>query len=169
MGQKLDPCSDQNCIDPSTSHNNCGMCGNQCSFQYEVCDGGSCVCKPGFTLCNGNCVDTQTSSQNCGMCGNSCMGQPCGNGMCLANCNGFPDQCNNSCTDTNTDPNNCGDCGQHCNFNEICYNGNCRNYEPAPGCGMCPCPDCNGDLSTCCEWDLLGGDVICTEANGCPP
>jgi hypothetical protein len=88
--------------------------------------------------------------------------------MCQNDCNGFPDQCGDSCTDTEIDPSHCGDCFQACDADQVCWNGNCEDYEPQPGCDMCPCDACGGDLDQCCEWDLLGGAVICTEAGGCP-
>ena len=54
-------CSDE-CVDIDTDPNNCGMCGNVCSFANAtaVCDMGSCTldaCDAGFDDCNQNPAD----------------------------------------------------------------------------------------------------------------
>ena len=76
------------CVDTITFVNdrqNCGRCGNQCSFS-ETCTGGFCGCAPGSERCMGRCVDSATfvgDSQNCGRCGNSCsVGESCVGGTC---------------------------------------------------------------------------------------
>ena len=76
------------CVDAITFVNdsqNCGRCGNQCSFS-ETCTGGFCGCPPGSEQCMGRCVNSATfvgDSQNCGRCGNSCSaGESCVGGMC---------------------------------------------------------------------------------------
>jgi hypothetical protein len=65
--------------------NNCGRCGNRCSFS-ETCTGGSCSCGPGYTSCMGSCVSQSSfmgDSSNCGRCGNSCsIGESCMGGTC---------------------------------------------------------------------------------------
>ncbi|MCA9687771.1 MAG: hypothetical protein KC457_36770, partial [Myxococcales bacterium] len=134
----------------------------------EICDGGSCECKPGLSDCNGQCVQLENDPNNCGMCGNDCGQESCGNGMCLPNCDQFPDECDGMCTDLETDPLNCGGCGEACNNDELCINGNCReflaNWEIM--CNMCPCNDCSGDFDQCCDVDGYG--VVCVDANQCP-
>jgi hypothetical protein len=66
--------------------NNCGRCGNSCSFS-ESCTGGSCSCGPGYTSCMGSCVSQSSfmgDSSNCGRCGNSCsIGETCMGGSCM--------------------------------------------------------------------------------------
>ena len=76
------------CLDTITFVNdsqNCGRCGNHCSFS-ETCTGGFCSCSPGSEMCMGRCVSSATftsDSQNCGRCGNSCAaGESCLGGMC---------------------------------------------------------------------------------------
>lgn len=86
----------------------------------------------------------------------------------MPNCDGFPDQCGDACTDLDIDPLNCGDCGNTCSNDEVCANGECQNYVPAPGCDSCPCDNCVGDVNNCCESDLYGG-VICIDGGDCPP
>ncbi|MBZ5655108.1 MAG: hypothetical protein LAO56_07485 [Acidobacteriia bacterium] len=65
--------------------NNCGRCGNHCSFS-EACTGGSCSCGPGYTSCMGSCVSSSSfirDSSNCGRCGNHCsIGESCMGGSC---------------------------------------------------------------------------------------
>ena len=66
--------------------NNCGRCGNHCSFS-ESCSGGSCSCGPGYTSCMGSCVSQaslMSDSSNCGRCGNRCsIGESCMGGSCM--------------------------------------------------------------------------------------
>lgn len=66
--------------------NNCGRCGNHCSFS-ESCTGGSCSCGPGYTSCMGSCVSQASfmgDSSNCGRCANMCsVGQTCMGGTCM--------------------------------------------------------------------------------------
>ena len=76
------------CVDTITFVNddqNCGRCGNRCSFS-EKCTGGFCDCAPGYEKCMGQCkssADFIGDSQNCGRCGNSCsIGESCVGGMC---------------------------------------------------------------------------------------
>jgi len=65
------------CVDSITfvnDTNNCGRCGNHCSFS-ETCRGGFCACGPGYENCMGRCMSSASftsDSQNCGRCGNSC-------------------------------------------------------------------------------------------------
>ncbi|PYV31486.1 MAG: hypothetical protein DMG09_25835, partial [Acidobacteria bacterium] len=76
------------CVDTAgfiNDSNNCGRCGNRCSFS-ETCTGGFCGCAPGSEMCMGRCVSSATfisDSQNCGRCGNSCgVGESCFGGFC---------------------------------------------------------------------------------------
>lgn len=57
-----------------------GSCLNNCSSKCTlqpcpvplVCQNGSCVCAPPFTVCNGACTSLQNDPSNCGSCGNQC-------------------------------------------------------------------------------------------------
>lgn len=66
--------------------NNCGRCGNHCSFS-ETCTGGSCTCALGYTLCMGSCTSDSaflSDSSNCGRCGNHCsFNETCMGGTCM--------------------------------------------------------------------------------------
>lgn len=162
----------------ATDPNNCGACGNVCTFPNAVgfCIGGVCgmTCDPGFADCNNNMtdgceVDLQSDLMNCGGCGITCPsyqnGSPtCTGGSCNVICdNGFSN-CNMTLTDgceTNilTDVNNCGSCGITCFFPnsiESCVNGNCF----IAGCefGWANCNNIPGDG---CEINIL------TNANNC--
>src|SRR5690606_28014658 len=128
------------CTDLQNEHEMCGSCDNDCDFDLELCEGGTCVCKPGFDRCDDDCTMLATDPLNCGSCGNVCGQQEyCADGSCEPNCNGFPDTCGQSCTDIQTDPRNCGVCGEQCNWDELCVDGECDNYR-APyqtGCMAC--------------------------------
>jgi len=43
------------CVDLNTDFNNCGGCGRACPAG-TMCQGGSCVCAGGLTLCGTVCV-----------------------------------------------------------------------------------------------------------------
>jgi hypothetical protein len=87
----------------------------------------------------------------------------CGGGQCLQGCNGFPDECDGACTDVDVDPLNCGDCGDACDADQLCSNGDCRDFFAAP-CDMCPCDDCP---EQCCFSGFLDA-AVCLEGGGCP-
>jgi hypothetical protein len=89
-------------VNLNTTVNNCGSCGNTCSFPNATagCTGGTCVvvsCNTGFANCNGIAADgceinLTTSVTNCGSCGNTCSFPnafaSCTGGTCvLAACN----------------------------------------------------------------------------------
>lgn len=78
----------------SNSTNNCGACGNICSFPNAsaVCVNGTCsigACNAGFANCDGmaanGCeVNLTSSNTNCGTCGVVCpSGRRCVNGVCV--------------------------------------------------------------------------------------
>jgi cysteine-rich repeat protein len=81
------------CVDTNTSVNNCGFCGNICSFPNSVgaCMSGGCAiggCSSGFQDCDANIgngceINTASDFNNCGMCGHACAsGQSCTSGQC---------------------------------------------------------------------------------------
>lgn len=129
------------------------------------------MCKPGLTLVNGICVDLMSSPQSCGMIGNACPGATprCQNGMCVADCMQPYQECNNACVLTDSDPRHCGNCGDQCANDEVCVQGNCRQWELALGCNQCPCAlSCNGDFSQCCGYPNDPTLLICVDAGNCP-
>ncbi len=165
------------CRDLTSSHANCGACGNACASN-AVCSNGTCVavdctcvptCPSGLTWC-GACVNTETDELNCGACGAVCApGQVCSNGVCAqcvddAGCpsgsvctNGV---CVNPCPGVNlmTDPQNCGSCGTVCpsvNSTPICTNGTC-------GHGTCNAgfADCNPNQPGC-ETNITNDNANC--------
>jgi len=133
-------------INTATSVNNCGACGNVCSFANATatCAGGACSigsCNPGFANCDGNSangceINTATSVNNCGACGNVCTfangSGGCFSGTCqllvcnagFANCDG--NSANGCETNTNTSANNCGACGNVCGGGQTCVGGVCQ-------------------------------------------
>jgi hypothetical protein len=143
------------------------------------------VCRPGLIDCQdgpGNlCIDPQASNFACGGCGaGSGCATLCRDGECVTSggCGGDrPDFCGVSegelvfgiCVDLDTDPENCGECGNDCDFDEVCVQGDCENFQVSRGCDECPCSTCTGQFDICCTYPG-GTGIICLdeEANGCP-
>jgi hypothetical protein len=99
------------CVDPMTSLQNCGTCGNACSGG-KTCQQGACVCPTGTSECNGTCVDLTSDMANCGICGRTCrVEQSCTSSQCL--CPSGQNDCNGACVSI-TDPMNCGACNNVC-------------------------------------------------------
>src|SRR5439155_17326926 len=76
------------CSDLKDDPYDCGSCGTFCISSRTYCSGGSCKCKPGFTLCGQLCVQLNESFTNCGACGNNCGAKgfnnpKCDNGVCI--------------------------------------------------------------------------------------
>jgi hypothetical protein len=127
------------CVDPSSSIDHCGSCGNACAGvanAVPVCAAGRCatVCEPGFADCDGEeangCeVDTRSSAEHCGRCGRPCaapsgMTAACAMGRCMACPEGLR-ACGARCADTATDPAHCGACGVSCGGLR-CVSGACQ-------------------------------------------
>ncbi len=190
-------CSGQ-CVDTQSDPGNCGVCGQLCA-PGELCQNGACGCSSqscSGECCEGACIDTQTDANNCGSCGNVChSGQTCQNGTCEGCPSGQPD-CNGTCVDTASDSNNCGGCGNACPSGQQCTNGTCggctgfqEGCQPWEICnnGMCvaycPAPsgtgvhngtfvacDVNGSVQCHCnscgnQCNHSGGYACCS--NGC--
>lgn len=145
----LDP-SDGCEVNTNTDLENCGSCGNVCSFPYaiSVCTDGTCEidrCLLNNRDCNldpsdGCEVNTNMDPLNCGSCGNVCGNVPngtsaCSSGRCVINhcvpgyrdCNGYY---NDGCeTDVTDDVYNCGACRNLCmdawHGTGTCTNGTC--------------------------------------------
>lgn len=125
-------------------------------------------CTVGGTSCEGECVNIENHPDHCGGCGAPCDGV-CEAGDCNPKgCQAAPEECDGACTDTNNDPLNCGNCGEACAVDELCENGNCRQYEIPRACDACPCDECVDNFDQCCEWDALGGDIVCLDSSSCP-
>jgi hypothetical protein len=157
------------CVDITRDPENCGGAGNTCG-DLEYCVGGACVCRPGLTEVGGNCRDLQSDPMNCGTIGRVCTGGTpvCSGGDCVSDCGGGLDRCGGSCVDTNNDPQHCGGCGDRCDVEQICSDGNCRDFRPGVGCTTCPCDaSCTGDFGSCCPYPGRPSDVICVDG-ACP-
>ena len=173
-------CSGGVCVDLATSPNNCGSCGNACSFPNATggCSGGACVvaaCNVGYADCNGKKADGCETSltadvNNCGGCGVVCPASAngsaaCEDGNCIVaacnpgygDCNGNPaDGCE---TSLNADIYNCGSCGHSCsvpNSTPACTGGNCAIAACNAGFA-----DCNAVAADGCEVNLY------TSVNNC--
>ena len=163
------------CVDLQTSPLHCGGCDFSCpSGQVciagacddpcdgacdpftEVCEGGACVCRQGFSRCGEACVDTRISPAHCGGCELECA--LCRRGVCGEDCAGFPDQCVDACTDVAVDPSNCGSCGMRCAADSVCLRGQCVAAEPS-GCSVCPCELCDALALDCVDPDPYGAPV----------
>src|SRR5262249_29942371 len=114
--------------DTTSDANNCGSCGNVCSFPNAnvACSAGSCTitsCKPGYADCDlvqsNGCETPLNTLTDCGACGNHCNNPngttTCTAGACSPTCNAGYASCDgnpsNGCeTPLNTTA-NCGGCG----------------------------------------------------------
>jgi hypothetical protein len=173
--------------------NNCGACGNVCSFPNAsgTCSNGTCqfgACNPGYADCNNNPADgcevyVLGDANNCGACGNVCTFPnatgTCSSGTCQLNaCNAGYADCNNNPADgcevnASNNANNCGGCGVVCSSN---------NITPSCGGGLCngSCNtgflDCNGNKQTDgCEVNVSnnvnncgGCGIVCSSNNITP-
>jgi hypothetical protein len=76
------------CVDPKTSAEHCGECGQRCDAN-ETCHDGECRCSelPGTLECEGVCVDTLSSREHCGECGRVCP-ELCIRGTCATSIEG---------------------------------------------------------------------------------
>ena len=148
--------------------NNCGACGNVCSFANGTgaCTASACTiasCNAGFANCDGNGAngcETNISSNvnNCGACGVVCSFAN-GTGACtasactVASCNAGFANCDgngaNGCeTNISSNVNNCGACGVSCAI---------ANGTGACTASVCSIASCNAGFANC--------DGI--RANGC--
>ncbi|MEQ9324760.1 MAG: hypothetical protein RIF41_36680 [Polyangiaceae bacterium] len=165
----LTNCGGKNdCTDLAEDPANCGLCGNSCA-NAEICQSGACVCKPGLTLIPSvGCVDTSTNPNYCGPNQMQCSSS-CENGACVNECSNSLNECNGACVDHQSNPLHCGSCNDVCQNNEVCINGDCREWVVGVGCNSCPCPgQCSGDFSQCCVYQGAINLVACVDANQCP-
>lgn len=159
------------CADVSFDPLHCGMCGMACA-DVQMCRDDSCECRPGTLPLGDGCVNPEANPASCFEWPDgtpaTCEGATplCEDGVCVADCSGGRESCGGGCVDTNTDPQNCGDCGEICAVNEVCSNGDCREFAVAVGCDTCPCDACGGD--NCCAYPGgAPGHNICVDGD-CP-
>ena len=163
----------------ATAPQNCGTCGNVCSYANATgsCAAGACgigSCNAGYGNCdyqaaNGCETNVNTSAGNCGACGNvcavangtsACVSGTCAVGSCntgYANCDA---QAANGCeTNVNTNPSNCGTCGHVCSFANAsanCAAGTCQ----LGGC-YTGYASCDGNTANGCETDTRTDPANC--------
>ncbi|KAI5481557.1 tenascin XB [Pseudohyphozyma bogoriensis] len=151
------------CIGITSDVNNCGSCGNQCSFPNGkgscvngVCTLSSCTTS-GYYNVNGVCTyyNTQTDASHCGSSLTACPSTygvaQCSSGVCgYSSCNSGYKLSGSSCSaiNYNTDVNNCGSAGN-----------------------VCPSTYTNGGAGTCvsgkCTTTCNSGYSFSSTANGC--
>ncbi|MEZ4407965.1 MAG: hypothetical protein R3A52_16040 [Polyangiales bacterium] len=171
------------CRDLTTDQQNCGRCGNACSFPNGVAACQSSACRLAACVANfGNCdmmdgngceTDFRSTVTHCGACGNACnlpnASPVCTNGACrvgtcnpgFADCDGNPA---NGCeVDTRVSTANCGTCGNMCptpstGGTPICTMGMC-------GVDTTVCPmgraSCDGNSSNGCEVNTTNDVANC--------
>ncbi len=170
-----------------TDINNCGSCGNVCSFpnSTSVCSSGQCAiasCNSGFGNCNqiladGCEINLNINLQNCGACGIVCnfsnANSACSSGQCtIASCNSGFANCNSIITDgceisLFSNINHCGTCNRACpsaaNSFPDCVQGTCQ-IICSSGFG-----NCNVNTNDGCEVNLLTNVLNCGACgNVCP-
>ena len=172
-------CCDNQCIDPNTDFDHCGICTNACvQGKADACSNGQCVCGSEFecseseTCCNSQCVDTETDFANCGGCGDTCLANAdtCADSECVCGELDFscPEGnlcCGGACIDSGDDRQNCGGCGEICGTDETCESGECTP------CAGVVCADTCIPGGACCTVDqCLAGEcrtAIACDTNQC--
>lgn len=154
--------------DLSADLQNCGVCGNACSFANAsaACVAGACVmgaCDQGYGDCDDNpatgCEADLSLPGTCGDCDTACSydhatavcsqgvaGATCEIGACDTGWGNCDANDQNGCeTDVREDVNHCGACGNPCQAGEVCMAGVCTGECPA---GQTKCEDVCADLQT---------------------
>jgi len=133
--------------------NNCGACGNVCSFANasSLCQAGVCA----LGVCNANYFDFDKSAAD--GCETGCMPTRGGVEYCDGidnNCDGIVD---NTTVTVQSDPFNCGACGHVCALPNVaedgCASGACVVVNCLPGYA-----DTNGLAADGCETKLMPPD-----------
>jgi hypothetical protein len=149
-------------VDLQTDHDNCGECGNTCSWDLR-CLAGSCSCMA--TVCGSICVKVDENPENCGACGNACAdNQWCDHGSCTSVCEGTI--CDRWCTDLTTNDGACGACGHACGSAESCQSGVC--VCTGTMCGSV-CVDLSSSATNCGTCGQLCGPGQCCTDGHCVP
>jgi hypothetical protein len=136
------------CVDLNRAHDNCGACGNVCTFPhaYGYCESGKCIpdgCEPPWAKCDNNpasgCeVNLFSDVKNCGSCDSTCdapntVHTECIDGHCIImQCNPDRGNCDNNpangCEeDLSISMTNCGMCQHLCPGGQYCDQGRCTN------------------------------------------
>jgi hypothetical protein len=156
--------------DLTSDVNNCGACGNGCSFPHAsaTCVQGTCqmgACAAGFDDCdndpsNGCETDLNRDPTNCGACGNVCpTGQVCDAGTCSRQtCGAVGEAC----------------CERRNQLNQITYfcsaGAVCNGFHVCVPCGetgqVC-CPSSNSAGGMCNNGTCAGQSDVCV-ACGAP-
>lgn len=132
-------------------------CAEACDRELEVCEAGSCVCRPGLVRCGAACVDVRADAAHCGACDSPCDADSlCEAGACLGACTAPNVACGGACVDLRNDALHCDECGHRCRADELCSDADCRDYVAPTECDTCPCDDACGDQS-CCHSPFIGG------------
>ncbi|MBW2262328.1 MAG: hypothetical protein JRG91_10180, partial [Deltaproteobacteria bacterium] len=104
---------------------------------------------------------------HCGACDATC-DDVCVDGACETAEDCTETVCEDGCVDTDTNVRHCGGCRSRCDRDQVCFSGDCWDYEPAVGCtsGCSGCDSCPTD-EICCE--LTGYGVSCVDTTeSCP-
>jgi hypothetical protein len=169
-------CCSGDCVDTSSSIDNCGACGNACTegktCREIVVGVVGCACADSETECNGRCVNLQTDPNNCGECGKVCGSGSCDNGVCdcltvcdsSGNCTGGEEACGacEICTD--------GLCEATCGAGQVCCGAGCVDTQNDPAnCGGCgsACPAGEQCVAGACQPSCPDGYTPC--AGQCVP
>jgi hypothetical protein len=139
-----------NCSGKECGDNGCGGSCGDCSGSNETCQGGQCVCAPGFKECNGACIP---NDQCCGACPGDKL---CDGGECVC-----PADAPNEC------PGNvCLFGGQCCETAECPASQTCIN-------GVCVCPigdiTCGAQCCDAAENEICVAENFTCQGGGCPP
>lgn len=175
------------CETSLTTTDNCGSCGNKCSFPNAgaLCTSGVCAlgnCNTSYGNCDSNptngCeTNLSSNNMNCGACGNVCTFDhatgACSAGQCViatcdpgwADCDGTK---SNGCeVHIGVDPLNCGACALACNLphaTAACASGTCVIGSCNSGWA-----DCDGNASDGCERNIATDILNCGSCNyACP-
>ncbi len=166
---------DGGCVDPETSNDHCGSCGNLC-FDGENCQSGSCLpepeCADGLSACGEYCVDTDSDADHCGDCFSPCgSDEVCQAGQCEptgVQCEDGLVRCGEDCVDLASDDAHCGDCFDACSADQSCSDSLCQCPSNQQLCGdQCVDTTSNrdfcGDCETACESHEFCYDGECTD------
>ncbi len=165
-------CCDGRCVDPLTSSEHCGRCGERCAARVAAadafCDRGACSytsCAPQNLDCDGdrtNGCETPFDLWSCGGCGRACMPQHVGSAFCLSSGECGYDACAsgwldcdgnraNGCETPGTGTPNCGTCGNTCagvrNATPVCTSAGACDYAACASGWL----DCDGNRANGCE------------------
>ena len=157
------------CVDTSSDMQNCGSCGNTCSYAHAqaTCSEGICSmvsCDTDWGDCNTDpsdgCETPLDTNDHCGSCDTSCTSPEfCFEGSCTDQCPDGLTNCGGSCIDISSDVQNCGGCGTSCSYahaQAACSQGSCALASCDTNWG-----DCNSDDSDGCEKDLTSDPGNC--------